>query len=119
MTTPLAPCPFCQSERVTVWSTGLGGEVEHHCGECKDCLTLGPDKPTLAAAIAAWNLRPAAAAVDAELVAFLQDLHDRVDGEWPSSHVTQVARVLEKVRNGQPVDVRTTHTLARAAQVKP
>jgi hypothetical protein len=54
-------CPFCKSERVTIWSNRSGV-----WGKCLDCDALGPfvldGKPK--DAVAKWNLRPAPTLVE-------------------------------------------------------
>lgn len=60
--TELLPCPFCGATNdgfhisVTV-SHNLAGAVAGHMVECDQCASFGPDKPSEAEAIAAWNHR--------------------------------------------------------------
>lgn len=55
MTEKLKPCPFCGSDRTTIWNAGGGQQAV-----CKDCRATGPVFTCEEAwhqAFTAWNIR--------------------------------------------------------------
>ena len=86
MASELKPCPFCNSDRITVHNIRDGQQAV-----CKDCGSLGkpvfhgPKGPeaTWGEAVAAWNTRPAPAATDTGLVTVLTQSRARryMEGE--------------------------------------
>lgn len=55
MTKQLKPCPFCGSDRVTIWNAGGGQQAV-----CKDCRATGPvftREEAWRQAFTAWNMR--------------------------------------------------------------
>ncbi|TWA74133.1 Lar family restriction alleviation protein [Azospirillum brasilense] len=83
--TELLPCPFCGSNRITVWNIRDGQQAV-----CKDCHAEGApafngpgDDKTHAAAIAAWNRRPAVEAAP-DLTETLEAAHMLLVQEYGS-----------------------------------
>jgi Lar family restriction alleviation protein len=55
----ILPCPFCKSEKVTIQNTGykvLNPQRLIYLA-CIVCKAYGPDRPSVAEAIRAWNTR--------------------------------------------------------------
>lgn len=78
MTETLKPCPFCGSDRTTIWNAGGGQQAV-----CKNCRTTGPVFTCQEAwrqAFTAWNIR---APVEPDKTSACELCNDK--GVWPTA----------------------------------
>lgn len=97
----LLPCPFCGSDRVTVWNVQNGQQAI-----CKDCKSNGRPCEDWLSAVKAWNTRPPQDRVEAFVskATRLAGYAPFLDREYLSAELNGLLDDLRAAINGKQIN---------------